>query len=416
MTEEYEELRNAQLDAEKQRFKVVEEGRYELDIPEWQMVFQVDRLRRERQHLLGELTVRCDIPGCGAVKDNIISISDMNFSSARAKEDKQRYLVRRVKCADEIPFLKLLEELSIGVTLAEREGSPSQDMRTIPLPEEDDETEVDGLILPKRHSTIFFGDGGSAKSYFALYYLGRLALDGAKVAFFDWELDGGDHRKRLELIFGSNPPHIEYARCENGIVNESDRLIKTVKDHNITFAVFDSIVAACDGPSESSETAGKYFRVVRKLGAIGTLHVAHVNKSETGDQKPFGSTFWHNSARSTWFVRRSEEAPTPSTVQIGLYHRKANLGPMQRPIGFEFSFDNDRTWVKRIEITDIPELADKMSVRQRMDKILQKGSMSIGNLSDELDTTANTVRTTIRRNPNKFILLDGGYAGKVQCE
>lgn len=413
---EYDELRDAQLDAEKQRFKVIEEGRYELDIPEWQMVFQVDRLRRERQHLLGELTVRCDIPGCGAVKDNIISISDMNFSSARAKEDKQRYLVRRVKCADEIPFLKLLEELSINVTMADRDGSPGVDLRTIPLPEADDKTEVDGLVLPKRHPTILFGDGGSAKSYFALYYLGRMALNGAKVAFFDWELDGGDHRQRLELLFGASAPLITYMRCERPLVSEIDRLRRTVKDDGITFALFDSIAVACDGPPESAEISSKYFRAVRQLGAIGTIHIAHISKSEGGDKKPFGSAFWHNSARSTWFVKKSDEAQRKHSVQIGLYHRKANLGPIQQPLGFDFSFGRDQTTVSRVDMTEIPELADNMTVRQRMETELSDGSMTLEKLSYAIDAGKETIRKTIRRNPNNFILLEGGYVGAKQPE
>ncbi len=35
---------------------------YKLSLPAHGIEFEVDRLRRERQELLGELTVRCNLP------------------------------------------------------------------------------------------------------------------------------------------------------------------------------------------------------------------------------------------------------------------------------------------------------------------------------------------------------------------
>ena len=31
--------------------------------------------------------------------------------------------------------------------------------------------------------------------------------------------------------------------------------------------------------------------------------ITHITKVENGDQRPFGSTFWHNSGRSTWKLK-----------------------------------------------------------------------------------------------------------------
>jgi hypothetical protein len=61
------------------------------------------------------------------------------------------------------------------------------------------------------------------------------------------------------------------------------------------------------GPPEAADSAADYFRALRTLN-MGSLHIAHVTKAEGGDQKPFGSTFYHNGARSTWFVQRSEDS------------------------------------------------------------------------------------------------------------
>jgi len=411
---DYDDLRNLQLEEENKRFVVVNDDHYRLDIPEWEMTFDVDRLRWERKQLFGELTVRTRMPGAGTVKDNILAISDMNMSSARAKEDKARYLIRRMKTADEIPWLKLLEEFSINVISADRKGTPGVALEDVAEPEPARLFDVEGFRLPKKHPAILFGDGGSAKSYLALYYIGRLALDGLKVAFFDWELSEEEHRGRLSLLFGPKMPHIHYVRCDRTIDAELDRLSRAVSDEKTEYAVFDSIAAACDGPPESAETAMKYLRATRRLGKIGTLHVAHVSKAEGADKKPFGSSFWHNGARSTWFAKRTSESQKDRAVELGLFHRKANLGPLEKPVGLEFSFGSNYTTVQKTDISEIPEFAESMTVRQRMDSVLSAGSMTVKALSDEIDTPADTIRRTAKRNPNKFILLDGGYVGRRQ--
>jgi hypothetical protein len=182
------------------------------------------------------------------------------------------------------------EELRQRVSAAERAGSPAVDLRQLERPGATDAIYVSGLVLTRRHPTIIFGDGGSAKSYTALYLGGRLAEQGAAVALFDWELAGEDHRDRLERIFGPAMPRILYARCERALVHEVDRLYRIAREENIEFAIFDSIVLACAGPPESAEVAAEYFRAVRQIG-VGSLHIAHISKQDGSDQKPFGSVF-----------------------------------------------------------------------------------------------------------------------------
>ncbi len=77
------------------------------------------------------------------------------------------------------------------------------------------------------------------------------------------------------------------------------------------------------------------------LGTIGSLHVAHISKADGSDQKPFGSAFWHNGARATWYVKRAEGDSDEARVTIALYNRKANLGPLRPAIGYEITFSQD---------------------------------------------------------------------------
>jgi len=65
-------------------FSALGDDRYRLSLPAMGVVFEVDRLRRERNELVGELAVRCDLPGALTV-DGSLSIADFNISSARAR-------------------------------------------------------------------------------------------------------------------------------------------------------------------------------------------------------------------------------------------------------------------------------------------------------------------------------------------
>jgi len=245
-----------------------------------------------------------------------------------------------------------------------------------------------------------------------LYVAGKLYRNGINVAFFDWELDGEQHRERLERIFGADMPQILYARCDKPLVYDVDRLGRIVRENRIQFAVYDSVAFACDGPPEAAEVAGRYFRAVRQIGC-GSLHIAHITKGENADKKPFGSTFWHNGARSTWYAKRTNEDDGESAT-VGLFHRKANLTKLSPPTGFRIAFAHERTLFERINIADSPELAENLSLRQRMQHLLKQGAMSRESIAEELGVTMNNIRQTIYHNKHLFTVLKGGKVGLLE--
>jgi len=234
-----------------------------------------------------------------------------------------------------------------------------------------------------------------------------------KVAFFDWELAGEDHRARLRKLFGQDMPLVWYLRCERPLVYEVDRLCRAVRDNDIEFAFYDSVAFACDGPPESAEIASRYFRAVRQIGG-GSNHIAHITKSDSGDQKPFGSTFWHNGARSTYFVKAVDESADHSSLEIGIFNRKANLGPLSRPTGFRIRFESDRTWFAKSDPADVPELAEKMTIRQRMVRLLRGGAMPPEELAEVMQADPESVRRTVRRHRGIFTLVEGGKVALLQ--
>jgi hypothetical protein len=392
-------------------FQRIGDGAYRMKLAALGVEFILDRTRRKFDELHGELTVLCALAGARTF-NGALSVADLNLSSQRARQERASYLDARARGT--LDWLGLLEEFVSRVLAAERTGQPAVLLRDVPRPRPDDVLYVDGLPLLARHPMILFGDGGAAKSYLALRAAGLLDQQGIRVGLFDWELAGEDHRERLEMLFPGNLPGIVYARCEKPLVHEIDRLRRIVRDERLDYVILDSIAFACDGPPEAAEVAGKYFRATRQLGEVGSLHVAHVSKAEGADQKPFGSAFWHNGARSTWYVKRAESPPDSGSLNLGLFHRKSNMGPLRSPLGYDITFTDTQTAFQRADVADSPDLASNMSVRQRMASLLRMGSMSPQGIADEIGSNAETVSRTARRYRQQFTVLPGGNLGILE--
>jgi hypothetical protein len=391
-------------------FERVDEGHYRFNLADLGVELIVERLRRKSDELWGEFTVRCSLPSVQTY-EGALSVADLNLSSARARQDRARLVADKARVKG-IDWPAVLEEFVQRVLTAERRGQPAVLLRDLPRPKPDETHDVDGFPLLARHPLIVFGDGGSAKSLFALYCAGKLGRAGVRVGYFDWEMAGEDHRERAELLFAPDIPAIRYARCTQPLAYEVDRLRRIVEQERLQYVFLDSVAFACDGPPEAAEVAGRYFRAVRQLGAtFGSFHVAHISKADGADQKPFGSTFWHNGARATWFVKRAEETVCSDRINVGLYNRKANTGPQQPPLAFEIVFGADRTTFRKVDVADVADLAGQLSVRQRMVSALRRGSMLSEELASAIEANVDTVERTARRYRKQFIALPGGALG-----
>lgn len=220
------------------------------------------------------------------------------------------------------------------VIISERENSEqSIDLSTFVCPVANPEYIAHALLPPlvSDEINIWFGDGGTGKSLLALAAAGYLVKQGKRVLYLDFEMSAGAHRRRLTQLFGDNLPSIEYMTCDRPLPLIGDSIVRKVKRAGIDFVIIDSVVFACGGPAEDSETVGNYCAVARRTG-VGTLHLAHITKSADAQatMKPFGSSFWHNSARSTWFIKQDSirvEKKKETIIDLSLYHRKTNFGP-----------------------------------------------------------------------------------------
>lgn len=386
-------------------FKAIAEGEYCAAVPEYNIEFRVARLRYERHELHGELTVCCGLKGARVFDDATISASTMNFSSAQARANHGKRLAERARTGSKVDWIGLLEEFSVRLLAAERAGTPAVILSQVAPGTAEPIITIDGYPIYTRHHQIDFGDGGSAKSLYALWRAGKLEANGERVGLFDWELDVLTHRQRLEQLFGRDRmPSIRYVRCDRPIVHEVDRLRRIILDEELTYGIFDSVGFACDGPPEAAESALKYFQAVRQL-RIGGLHLAHVSKADTGDQRPFGSAFWHNSARSTWFVKAATSEP--GTRTIGLLNRKSNLGPLQPALAYTFTFTADRIAVAPVAAAGVDDLVDSLPVWQRLKAAVAQTPRTLADLADALGVSAETLDRTVRRKNGLFTRVSG---------
>jgi hypothetical protein len=389
-------------------FQQIGDGRYRFTVPALGTMLEVDRLRRERHELIGELSVACDLPGAKRVADGYIHLADFNLSSSQARWQRAKVLADRSDAPD-LDWPSLLEELCQRTIAAERQGTPSKPLHTYERPCQDAVFDVDGWRLLRDHATIAFGDGGSAKSYLALYGAGRLAQRGTVVLYADWELGGSDHRERLERLFGADMPTVHYLRCDRPLVVEADRISRESRRLSADYLICDSIAFATGGPPEAAEHATAYFRAVRQIG-IGSLHLAHINRSENGDQKPFGSSFWHNSARATWFCKQAGASADGRCVTIGLFNRKSNLTRLQPAVGYQFEFTDESTIVNCVNLADVEDLAGQLPLWQRIAHLLKAGSgrpRTIDELAEELEAKPESVKKAIKRGRTTFREIDG---------
>ena len=401
-------------------FRRVDEGHYRLTLEELGIEISVDRLRRKWDELVGELTVRCDLAGARTV-DGVLAVADFNLSSLRARTERSRYLADRARAKD-LDWAGLLEEFCQRVFTAERAGEPSIPLHEVPRPTPDAALEAFGFRLLRHHPQILFSPGGTGKSLLTLAMLGEVGRRGLRTLVLDWEMDGGEQRLRADAL--GLPITIHYRRCDQPIGVLAESIRRDVIAHGIDFLLLDSVAPACAGRVEEAEVAIEFFKAWRRIGR-GGLAIAHT-RAEDGEQRPFGSVFWHNLSRATWFLRRVGEQTAPvspsgqSTITLGVFQRKANFGPLRAPFGLELALENAdddtlaRVTVRRTDITAVPELATGLPTWQRIKHVLAHGGKTIPEIAEALDVKADTVKKALTRDKGRAFLLISRAEDEVQ--
>ncbi len=382
-------------------FKARGDGQYTFDLKPVGIGFTVQRIHRKSQETWAELAVTVNGNFLKAKHTRgILTKGNFNFSSTQARSTLGKALKER--SGVDLDWEGLLTDLAIHVLEAERQGAPAVVLADqVNEPEDRQSWDVCDLPILRSLPMVLFGDGGSMKSYIAMFVAGTLAEQGINVGYFDWEYAMKPHRARLGRLFAPMPKNLIYVRCDKPMKDETERLQRVIAEHQLQYVICDSMVFALDGKADE-EQAGIYFRSVRQFGEIGSLHVAHTAKTEgETDKTIFGSVFFSNGARSIWHVAKAVEH-LPGEEYIGMFHRKANEGQALKPRGFKFTFRKDRVSVEPLDVSTVDELAAKLPILDRIKKLLSKGALLPKDIGNRLGVGVPYVLAVIAKHESVF--------------
>lgn len=391
---------------------------YRLGAPAF-VSLEFDQVRSARDgDLTAEVTARSTAPGMAKV----IHLARCTITGTRSRQDLAAHLQKRHP-GPSIDWPEIVEQATVKTIGAYRAGEPAILLRDAPVPI--DAGYLMAPLLVARQPSIWFGDGGNGKSLLALAaalsihgdradLLGIPPSSQMRVAYLDWEWDAHEHRQRMRSLLppGEPEPDIVYLSCYGALRDQVDRIKRVVREQEVGYLVIDSVAAAAGGEPESAEVALGFFTALRAIG-VGSLCIAHTTKNPEAQDRPFGSAFWHNSARSTWLVRKEQELGT-NGLTVGMFNKKANSGPASNPLGFEIRFDGGRTTISRTDVRNVPGLAETLPLKARIHHALTSGFRTVQELADDLGADQDSISKTLRRHESKAFVRAPMGTDRVQ--
>jgi hypothetical protein len=389
-------------------FEVVAFDHYRLSVPAALITIDLDRLRWERDDLITEAVVCCDLPGVRSVR-GVVAAGKLNLLSLTSRRAFAKELQARAPLK-ELDWASLLEEAALRTIEAERAGVELKLLDAYPeVQEEAQFIRIHGLTLLANLPTVIYGSGGTAKSYFSLWLAGELARRSVPVAYVDTEADWQTHRIRKAKLFGRMHHEIYYYRAQRPLPEEADALRRALEQRGIRYLIVDSISLAGRGPLEESATAVSLFGALTRIGVgsnLGALLIGHCPKDR---QDLYGSVFFTNLSRLIWQASRIDEST--ETWVLKLKADKSNLTPKDMIVCFRFVFGQDRVEVHPADPAELPEVAEELPLADRIATILRRGPLTKPEIAQSLDAPVDSVRRVVNRYKHRFIVLPGGRIG-----
>lgn len=359
------------------------------------ITFNFEELEKKPRSLDAELTITLDGPGT----DRTPYSERINLLSASARTDLRRDL--ETVYGKEHGWAKLLN--TVFATVRERFLTYDRSIDVYDVaPLSEGELFFHNPLIPLNAVTILFGDRGSTKSLIAEGitfctamgepFMGQRMPQGP-VLYCDYEDNERNFRRRLDRLaeglgMALLPGAVHYLNLMGMPIADAARAIraKVVAD-GIVLVIIDSLGPATGGDPASAEAAIATMQALRSLG-VTVLCLAHVPKNHSGDQPkdPFGSVYYSNLSRRTWYIERVQEEASDQ-VDVGLYCKKVNDGPLPRPIAYLISFTglNGPVTITGQSITDVPELQGRRAVKwQVWDALVYGQRRTIPDLTERL--------------------------------
>jgi hypothetical protein len=394
-------FQSQQTTTKRTEFERLAGGGYVYRLPDEGVWIEIRYLRRVSGAQHAEIDVCCN--WAAAVRHGeSVACADLNLSSQPARRGFAAYCAERTHTKPaEFDWPGVIDAVCLQSIQAERRGD-----NVIVLDDAPDDaggpTDVEilpGFNLPTDASSFLIAHGDSLKSLILLYVLGTLAYRGENVLLLDWEWTAQRHKARKRRLFGDDRlAGLHYLRCYAPLTIEADRIRRFCEANKISFCGIDSVGVACDGKLIDDDVAIRFHRALAALPP--SVCAAHVPKSSLNpdaktEPTAFGSVYFTNLARMAWNV--TKQPSTDDLVTIGLFPKKQNDGPRQKPVGIEFSFEPTAIAVRPVDVATVDGLAERLPLRERIMRALHHGPKTYAQLADELDPKVDSIIKTSKR-------------------
>ncbi len=382
--------------------------------PQQELVFIGDRWKEVGGDLTAEVTVRTTVAGLPPH----VHQARLRLNSTAGAETFAKYCAKRWQGLDWREWLDMVEDVRLVFQEVRRRGAPVVDLG-------DGEVSaparhlVEGLV-PADGVTVMYGDGGTGKSTLLLYcdccltfgipFLGRRTVKSTPI-YVDFETTETTQRRRLERLAKGMEwgvrPNLRYFRATAPVVEMGPDLRRLCEEQGADVVLLDSLgyAGAASTAQGASDITLAAFRALQAL-ARPVITVAHVSKDVKGDDKPFGSVFTWNSARSAIQVRKEQEEGEDD-ITVGLFHRKANDMRRSRPIGVRIRFGEETTIIRPADLRDSPALSKGLALGDRVMGLLRDGAKTTEELLAVTGAKEASMRQALKR------LRDRGRLVKV---
>lgn len=390
---------------------------------EWEEEEVAIDIRKIYEHRDGRTTAEITVTTSATGYAPHLLYSTFNLSTPRSRGELGKELAKRYK--KKVNWDELLEQLCVLSLGKYREGEPAYKLYEIP-PRVKPRYRVSPIIF-ENEANVIFGDGETGKTHLACWLAVQVQDNVAaanmtphcgNVLFLDWETSGETTREIVQAIrrgFDIPIPNegedIVYRHCTQPLVNDIEYVQTLVAEHNIEFVITDSVEMACGGDSDKSDSVKAYYRALRSLG-ITSLSIDHISKGSDG-KAPYGSAFRRNIPRSQFLVKHDQE-PGEHHMTIGLYHKKCNIAPKIKPIGFRVDFTMNGAGLDKItfgtaDLLSSPELAEGLPLKDRIKAVLRHGKMEVKDIAEELGEGEAKVRARLNENKRLFQHYPDGW-------
>ena len=353
--------------------------------------------------------------------------TQINFS---AEQTRTRLIKNLNEKFAQFDWAIIIDELAHYVQQFARQGEPIKELWTY-----EDVQPPEYLLEPilfKGLPTVIFGEKGAHKSILSLVFYTCLILPwhdnplGIKVParsvkplILDWESEANIvqyQAKKLQEGMGLPSFPIYYRRCILPLAADIEQIVQHKNEIGAQVVILDSLGAAAGGDLKAAETAMNFYTALRKLKTTALI-IGQTSKDEESKRKSiFGSVYFTYYSRSIWELCKAEPV-SDNDVNIALFHKWANLTALQKPIGFTFHYNQNKTGIERTPV-NISEFISKVTTRDKILNLLKEAPQTTKEVQEKLGISrANADQTLSRlRNAKKIVKSDDKWGLIAQYE